>query len=207
MILTLNWGALAYNHLAIISLNKQKEVMTPVEIKKVIVSIHNSVSAGSGVLISADGLIATNYHVIKRGNTKINFVKYNSKIYSYKIIHINKPADLALIKIEVKTEVKFARIALLKDFDQGEEVYAIGNPLGEDRFITKGIISKLTFQSNHIYIGTDAAMNPGNSGGGLFLKDGRLIGITSYTKMRGKERHSTGMGFALSTIYFEEFVK
>ena len=141
-------------------------------------------ATGSGFIISNDGYILTNYHVIN-GYQTVTVATYDQKTYDAEVIGYDESSDIAVLKIDAEnlTPVKMGDSNALR---VGETVYAIGNPLGELTFsLTKGIVSAL---SRNIQTGsgasigliqTDCAINSGNSGGALFNDKGEVIGITN----------------------------
>ncbi|MEG2377511.1 MAG: trypsin-like peptidase domain-containing protein, partial [Clostridia bacterium] len=157
-----------------------------------------SKGAGSGVIISADGYIATNNHVVANAN-KVTVRTRDGKEYKAKIIGTDERTDLAVIKIEAKG-LNAAQYGTSKDIIVGQPVVAIGNPLGElGGTVTDGIISALdreveVEEQKMTLLQTSAAVNPGNSGGGLFDGDGKLIGIVN-AKSSGSGVE--GLGFAI----------
>lgn len=158
--------------------------------------------AGSGVIISKDGYIITNNHVIE-GATKISVRLTNGTEYEAKLIGTDDQADIAVLKIEA-ADLTFAVIGSSKDLVVGEEVLAIGNPLGElGGSVTNGIISALdremTIEGQTMrLLQTNAAINPGNSGGGLFNMDGELIAIVNA---KSSGLGIEGLGFAIPIDY------
>lgn len=144
---------------------------------------------GSGVIITSDGYIVTNNHVVE-GATEdgIKVILFDKSEYKAKVIGTDPSTDLAVIKIDAEN-LKPAYFADMKDVKVGEFVIAVGNPLGLDFTVTKGIVSaigrgqlRLPRKSNYQidnFIQTDAAINPGNSGGGLFDLSGSLVGINA----------------------------
>jgi Do/DeqQ family serine protease len=140
------------------------------------------IGTGSGVIISPDGYIITNNHVID-GSKALSVTLNNNKTYEAKIIGTDDKTDIGLIKIEVDEELPFT---VFGDSDQakiGEWVLAVGNPFNLTSTVTAGIISAksrdLTGFNNQSFIQTDAAVNPGNSGGALVNSNGDLIGINT----------------------------
>ncbi|MCD8096118.1 MAG: trypsin-like peptidase domain-containing protein [Ruminococcus sp.] len=142
-------------------------------------------SQGSGIIISEDGYIVTNAHVVSDADFGITVTLYDDTEYSAKIIGSDDSTDIAVIKIDAEdlTPAQFADSDLC---ELGDEVVTIGSPAGYSNSVTKGIISGLNRQihaensavaMNCIQI--DAAINPGNSGGALFNMYGQVIGITS----------------------------
>lgn len=162
--------------------------------------MHQYVSegAGSGVIITADGYIVTNHHVID-GATNIKVRLADGTEYAAKLIGSDAKADLAVIKIEA-TDLVPAAFGSSSELEVGETVVAVGNPLGElGGTVTSGIISALdreiTIDNTTMrLLQTDTAINPGNSGGGMFNTSGQLVGIVN-AKSAGEEIE--GLGFAI----------
>ncbi len=153
---------------------------------------------GSGVILSKDGYIVTNYHVV-RGATKIIVKTIDGKKYKAKLIGSDPKTDLAVIKIEAKN-LHPITIADSSKVEVGDMVLAIGNPFGLKESVTAGIVSALNrnsigLNSYENFIQTDAAINPGNSGGALVDMKGRLIGINSAILSRSGGNN--GIGFAI----------
>ncbi len=164
-----------------------------------VVSISTDVSGASGFLISNDGYIVTNNHVIEDAST-ISASTYDGNYYSARIIGSDSAIDLALLKIEGS----FQKIELA-DSDQvqvGQEVIAIGNPLGLSFSVTRGIVSGVhrTGPNNlQIYVQTDVTLNRGNSGGPLINKEGKVIGMNNF-----KVGDAEALGFALESNTIKE---
>ena len=157
-----------------------------------------SEGAGSGVIVTSDGYIATNNHVID-GASKITVTLANGKEYAATLIGKDAKTDLAVIKISENT-LKAATLGASATLKVGEPVVAIGNPLGElGGTVTSGIISALDREieidnEKMTLLQTDAAVNPGNSGGGLFNAQGQLIGVVN-AKSSGSDIE--GLAFAI----------
>lgn len=154
--------------------------------------------AGSGVIYTKDGYIITNYHVVGANTTTISVTLHDGSVYDAKYIYGDEYVDLAVIKIE-KNDCDFATIGDFEQMQLGDEVLAIGNPLGYGLSVTNGIISALERQvtienTTMTLLQTSAAINSGNSGGGLFNMKGELIGIVN-AKVGGTSVE--GMGFAI----------
>ncbi|MFP6749969.1 MAG: Do family serine endopeptidase [Alphaproteobacteria bacterium] len=157
-------------------------------------------SLGSGVLLTADGLIVTNHHVIA-GADEITVALSDRREFDAALILDDERTDLAVLKIDTDGE-KFPFLQL-RDSDSlevGDLVLAIGNPFNVGQTVTSGIVSALArtgigVSDFQFFIQTDAAINPGNSGGALITMDGRLAGINTaiYSKTGG----SNGIGFAV----------
>lgn len=157
-------------------------------------------SLGSGVIVSADGLIVTNHHVIN-GATEIKVVLSDRREFSAELIVDDERTDLAVLRVD--TEGAVLPTIPLRDSDDvevGDLVLAIGNPFGVGQTVTSGIVSALARTQVGIgdfsfFIQTDAAINPGNSGGALVTMDGQLLGIN--TAIYSRSGGSVGIGFAI----------
>ncbi|MCA0152740.1 trypsin-like peptidase domain-containing protein [Winogradskyella vincentii] len=145
------------------------------------------VGTGSGVIISPSGYIVTNYHVIKNAND-ISITLNNNKVYTAELVGSDEATDIALIKIETEEELPFLAFGDSDNAKIGEWVLAVGNPFNLNSTVTAGIISAksrdLTGQNVQSFIQTDAAVNPGNSGGALVNTNGDLIGINTAISSR-----------------------
>ncbi len=167
-------------------------------------------SLGSGVLVRADGLVVTNTHVIK-GAEEIVVVLADGREFPATISVLDTPTDVALLRIDSKGEsLPFARLQPSDGVEVGDLVLAIGNPFGVGQTVTSGIVSALARSSLSIndfnfFIQTDAAVNPGNSGGPLVSMDGGIIGIN--TAIYSRDGGSLGIGFAVPTEIVETVIK
>ena len=143
-------------------------------------------SLGSGFIISADGYVVTNHHVVD-GAEEIIVRLYDRREFVAKLIGSDKRSDIALLKIEA-TELPVVKTGSSKKLKQGEWVFAIGSPFDFDHSVTAGIVSALGRSlpgENYVpFIQTDVAINPGNSGGPLFNMDGEVVGINSQIYSR-----------------------
>ena len=152
---------------------------------------------GSGIIISNDGYIVTNLHVIE--GTKIVEVEMgNGQIYPASLIGFDRRSDLAVIKINPMDALKPIQVSNSASVRVGDQVIAIGNAFGLGKTFTSGIISATGRDYGNPYlelIQTDAAINPGNSGGALINHKGNLIGMN--TKIFSKTGSYAGIGFAL----------
>lgn len=163
--------------------------------------------AGSGVIISADGYIVTNNHVVENAD-EIDVKLNDNREYKARIIGLDKTSDLALIKVEAKN-LPAITIGKSEDLKLGEWVLAIGNPFSLTSTITAGIVSakarSLHADGIESFIQTDAAINPGNSGGALVNARGELVGINAMIySMTGSY---SGYGFAIPTTIMNKVVK
>ena len=166
--------------------------------------MQKSEGAGSGVIISADGYIITNNHVVEEAKEDgITVILSDKKEYKAKLIGKDPLTDLAVIKVEA-INLPTAHIGNSDEVAIGEMVIAVGNPLGLNSTVTSGIVSAIGRGALGLnrdryavenFIQTDAAINPGNSGGGLFNLRGSLIGINSAIATR--TGGYMGYGFAI----------
>ena len=156
-------------------------------------------SLGSGVIISKDGYIVTNNHVIDGADKIIVALPDSNKEYEAKVIGKDSKTDLAIVKINAN-DLPFLKFSSSNDLQVGDVVFAIGNPFGVGESVTQGIISALNKSGIGIndyenFIQTDASINPGNSGGALVDSRGGLIGINTAILSRTGGNH--GIGFAI----------
>ena len=173
---------------------RQRQVQTP-----------KRTAAGSGVIISADGYIVTNNHVVD-GADELMVTLNDNKEYSARIIGADATTDLALIKIDAKNLPAIV-IANSDNAKVGEWVLAVGNPLGLNNTVTAGIVSakaRTMGQGVSSMIQTDAAINQGNSGGALVNVRGELIGINAM--LASPNGSNIGYGFAILTSIMNKVV-
>ncbi len=159
---------------------------------------YKSSALGSGVIVSSDGYILTNYHVIK-GAQEIKVILYDGREFTGKVIGDDPPTDIAVLKIDAGN-LPAIKIGDSKKLKAGDVVLAIGNPFGLNQTITMGIVSavgraNVGISSYEDFIQTDAAINPGNSGGALVNADGELVGIN--TAIFSTSGGYMGIGFAI----------
>ncbi len=164
-------------------------------------------SLGSGVIVSADGLVVTNYHVIRgrKGRSTddidIKVSLADGREYSAQIILEDKRTDLTVLRLEGDGETfPHIQFANSDNLQVGDLVLAIGNPFGVGQTVTSGIVSatartRVGITDYQFFIQTDAAINPGNSGGALIDMDGRLVGVN--TAIFSRSGGSQGIGFAI----------
>jgi len=156
---------------------------------------------GSGVIVSADGTILTNAHVVDEAE-KITVMLNDNKAFEAKLVGIDKPSDLAVLKIEAQN-LPFLMLGNSDSVRVGDIVLAIGNPLGIGQSVTAGIISAkgrrtgLSDGSFEDFLQTDAPINRGNSGGALVNLNGELIGINSQILSGGASGGNIGIGFSI----------
>jgi len=157
-------------------------------------------SLGSGVIVSADGLIVTNHHVID-GADEITVALSDRREFEATLVLDDERTDLAVLRIDTKGHALPAlELGDSDDLEVGDLVLAIGNPFNVGQTVTSGIVSAVArtgvgVADFQFFIQTDAAINPGNSGGALVTLDGRLVGIN--TAIFSKSGGSLGIGFAI----------
>ena len=166
-------------------------------------------SLGSGIILSSDGYILTNYHVIEDADQlKVNA---GGSEYTAKVVGTDESSDLAVLKIDA-SGLTAIEVGSSSDLTVGEWVMAVGSPFGLEQSVSTGIVSATSRTtsalndsssgSSAVYtnmIQTDAAINPGNSGGALVDKDGKLIGVN--TLIASSSGSSSGVGFAIPVDY------
>lgn len=165
-------------------------------------------SLGSGFIISQDGLIVTNHHVVK-GADKIN-IKFRAgeeeKSYPAQVIGTDSETDLALLRIDADMKLPTLEFGDSDEMQVGQWVMAIGNPFGLDHTVTAGIISAkgrvIGAGPYDNFLQTDASINPGNSGGPLLNMDGEVIGINTAIVASGQ-----GIGFAIPSNLAEDVIQ
>lgn len=177
-----------------------------------VVLIQTPGGLGSGFLVTESGFCVTNYHVVEKEtriaatvlHRGVNGEFNRQRIDDVRIVALNPFFDLALLQLPKQDNLKFKPVYLARDdaLHDGEEVFAIGNPLGLERSISQGIIgTKNRNVRGMVYIQTTAEINPGNSGGPLFNARGEVIGVTNM-----KLLFSEGLGFAIPIPYLKLFL-
>ena len=178
-------------------------------------------SSGSGVILSSDGYIVTNAHVVRGGRQiQVQLAGSQERLPGHsvirpmgakmeaKVVGIDRDSDLAVLKID-RTGLPFLSFGDSGELHQGQLVLAFGNPLGLENSVTMGVVSSVARQIKPddpmIYIQTDAPINPGNSGGPLLDADGRVVGINTFilTQSGGSE----GIGFAIPSNVVRSVVR
>lgn len=178
-----------------------------------VVKVSTPSGLGSGFIIHPDGYAITNAHVVQ-GETQIKATVWEKGDLDFRkriiddveIVAVNHHVDLALIKIPREEGERPFRTVFIQGADElsaGEPVFAIGNPLGLERTLSRGVVS--TTQRNFeglTYIQTDTQINPGNSGGPLFNDRGEVIGVTNMGIPFGE-----GLNFAIPARYVRDFIR
>ncbi|MDG1936550.1 MAG: trypsin-like peptidase domain-containing protein, partial [Paracoccaceae bacterium] len=166
-------------------------------------------SLGSGVILSDDGIVVSNYHVVGDA-TDIRVVLNDGREFSARALIADRESDLAVIKLDSARNMPFLGFRDDKTVEVGELVLAIGNPFGIGQTVSSGIVSGLARSGTALsdgrgyFIQTDAPINPGNSGGALIDVAGRLIGVN--TAILTRSGGSNGIGFAIPASLVKQFV-
>ena len=167
--------------------------------------LSDGLSCGTGCIIDKSGVILTSAHVIDIGKTVIvtmnNGQNYNAKV----IKHLGENKDIALLKIDVPRELKTVKLGNSEKIKVGQKVWAIGKPFGFNGTLTQGIISRIDYAKNRIQ--TDAAINPGSSGGPLLNTKGEIIGINQAIYNPDNNISNIGIGFATPINLVKEYLR
>jgi serine protease Do len=177
-----------------------------------VVLVQTPSGLGSGFLLNEQGHCVTNYHVIEKETRIAATIFHQSpngefarrRIDDVKIVALNPFLDLALLQVPVQKDLKFRTVFLAQNNDQreGDQVFAIGSPLGLERSVSQGIVSTRNRNFNGLtFIQTTAQINPGNSGGPLFNLKGEVVGVTNMKLILGE-----GLGFAIPVAYLKHFL-
>ncbi len=167
-------------------------------------------SLGSGVILSEDGIVVSNYHVVGQA-TDIRVVLNDRREFAARVLLGDQESDLAILKLEDASDMPFLDLRDSDTVEVGELVLAIGNPFGVGQTVSSGIVSGLarsgtaTGNARGYFIQTDAPINPGNSGGALIDIAGRLIGVN--TSILTRSGGSNGIGFAIPSALVAQFVE
>lgn len=159
-----------------------------------VVGVSTSQSLGSGAVITEDGFIITNYHVIDKDKENIQVFTSGDNVYDAVLIGFNQPLDVAILKINVNN-LDYLEFVDTSDIKVGDKVIAVGNPYGLSFSVTEGIISAVNregINGYEVYAQTDVPINPGNSGGPLINLNSKIVGINNF-----KVGNAEGLGFAL----------
>ena len=165
----------------------------------------DGISAGTGCIVTSDGLILTGSHVIDNCKS-VEVTMYNGQVYKAQVVSkMGKNKDLALLKIKPKSQLNTIKFGDSADIKVGQKVLAIGNPFGFSGTLTQGIISRIDYAKNKIQ--TDAAINPGCSGGPLLNSSGEVIGINQSIYNPDNNISNIGIGFAIPINDAKKFIE
>ncbi len=167
--------------------------------------LSDGLSCGTGCIIDKSGVILTSAHVIDVGNAVV-VTTNNGQNYDAKVLkRLGENKDIALLKIDAKKDFKTVKLGNSEKIKVGEKVLAIGNPFGFSGTLTQGIISRIDYTKNRIQ--TDAAINPGSSGGPLLNTKGEIIGINQAIYNPDNNISNIGIGFATPINLIKEYLK
>jgi len=177
-----------------------------------VVMVSTPSGLGSGFLIHPDGYVVTNAHVIQ-GETRLKCTVYEQGEIEFRkrmfddvrIVAVNSHVDLALLRIEAPEHGSFPVVYLQGEgeLEAGQDVFAIGSPLGLERTLSRGVVSTTQRDFEGLtYIQTDTQINPGNSGGPLFNLKGEVVGVTNMGIPLGE-----GLNFAIPARYVRDFLR
>lgn len=162
-------------------------------------------SAGTGCVVRGDGVILTGSHVIE-GAKDIDVTTFNGKVYKATVLaKMGKNKDLALLKISPKQQLRTISFGDSEQVKVGQKVLAIGNPFGFAGTLTSGIVSRIDYTKGRIQ--TDAAINPGCSGGPLLNSQGEVIGISQSIYNPDNNISNIGIGFAIPVNEAKKFIQ
>ena len=173
----------------------------------------NPFLSGSGFIISADGYVITNAHVVNNAFNDggiIHIIFENGEKYEVDLVNYDEDSDIALLKVK-ENQIQFPFVVWGSTPEIGEKTIAIGSPMNLSFSATFGNVSALErFLPNApafvSFIQTDAAVNPGNSGGPLFNENGEVIGINTIIMTGGQSQGSIGLGFAIDGTYAQKII-
>ena len=166
--------------------------------------LSDGISCGTGCIINSSGVILTSAHIIEDGNDIIVTMS-NGEDYKADILKkFEKSKDIILLKINVPYDLKTVKLGDSAKIKVGDSVLAIGNPFGFNGTLTKGIISRIDYCKNRIQ--TDAAINPGSSGGPLLNTHGEIIGINQAIYNPDNNISNIGIGFATPVNLIKEYM-
>ena len=167
--------------------------------------LSDGLSCGTGCIIDKNGIILTSAHVLEDGKDII-ITMSNGEDYKARILNkFEDNKDIALLNISVPRELKTVSLGDSSNIKVGEKVFAIGNPFGFSGTLTQGIISRIDYSKNRIQ--TDAAINPGSSGGHLLNTYGEIIGINQAIYNPDNNISNIGIGFATPVNMVKDYLR
>ncbi len=187
---------------------RETEEQTSIDVYRVaspaVVTISTGRSSGSGTIVSPEGLILSNEHVVRGARGGLVVVSTSGgKRYRGQVIATDRSYDLALVRLNTTDRFPSVRLSNPQTIQVGQRVFAIGSPFGLSGTLTTGILSRIGRNGD---LQTDAALNPGNSGGPLLNSRGELIGVNkAIISPRGGG--NTGIGFATNALVAKNFIE
>ncbi len=167
--------------------------------------VSNGISCGTGCIIHKSGIILTSAHVVDSSDNVVVTI-FNGQDYTAKVIkRFSENEDIILLKINTALNLKTVKFGDSEKIKVGQKVLAIGNPFGFNGTLTQGIISRIDYAKNRIQ--TDAAINPGSSGGPLLNINGEIIGINQAIYNPDNNISNIGIGFAIPINLVKEYLK
>ncbi|MDJ1183395.1 S1C family serine protease [Roseofilum casamattae] len=168
-----------------------------------VVTIRAGRGSGSGSIVRSDGLVLTNEHVVSQARQgRVEVRTTGGGRYVGNVIALDRRNDLALVRLQTNDRLPTIPFANRSGIQVGQQVYAIGSPFGLSGTITTGILSRVDRETGDLQ--TDAALNPGNSGGPLLNSRGQLIGVNKAILSR--DGTNSGIGFATNVLIAEDFI-
>lgn len=199
-------NAIAANPASAQAVDEQTNIRVYQQASQAVVSINTGNGTGSGSIITPDGLVLTNAHVVANARRGITVTLANGRRLPADLVTFgNNGLDLAVLRIRGQNNLPTVRLARPGSVQVGQRAFAIGNPFG--RFagtFTVGIVSRIDGQRGLIQ--TDAAINPGNSGGPLLNSRGELIGVNTAIYTSGRSPGNIGIGFAIAVDRVQPFL-
>lgn len=173
-------------------------------IVSVVAQLDDGVSEGTGCIITTDGQILTGWHVVEGAKT-IDITTSNGKTYKAKLVaKMKDKKDLAILKIDTDKQLPTVSFGDSEEVKVGQKVLSIGNPFGFSNTLTQGIISRIDYVKNRFQ--TDAAINPGCSGGPILNSTGEVIGISQSIYNPDHNISNIGIGFAIPSNEAVKFI-
>ena len=201
---------LCFISLPVFAFDKEEQLIINLyeKINPAIVSIDSQqvdgLSCGTGCIIHQSGIILTSAHVIDE-NSAVIVTMSNGQDYNAKVLKcFGEGKDIALLKINTTMKLKTVKLGDSEKIKVGQKVLAIGNPFGFNGTLTQGIISRIDYNKDRIQ--TDAAINPGSSGGPLLNKSGEIIGINQAIYNPDNNISNIGIGFAIPINLVKEYL-
>ncbi len=173
------------------------------KVSPAVVTLGTDRGSGSGSIVSSEGLVLTNNHVVRgvRGG-RVSVSTSSGKRYSGQVIATDPTNDLALVRLNTSDRFPAVPLSSAENIQVGQRVFAIGSPFGLSGTLTTGILSRIGRNGD---LQTDAALNPGNSGGPLLNSRGELIGVNKAILSTGGG--NSGIGFATSAVVARDFIQ